>query len=221
MTAFDLIETMRFSPDAGIVRLRLHLERLRRSARRLGFEEAEAAEARLAEALGLPVAALWQGTADRGGEELRVRLTLSREGAIAVTSAPFTPLTGDAAWSVAIAQTRLGSGDRLLRHKTTRRAVYERARAERPASEADEMILLNERGEVCEGTITSVFLDDGSGWLKTPPIACGLLAGVLRTELICARRARTGRILPGDLAGGRLFVGNSLRGLIPARLVSA
>ena len=75
--------------------------------------------------------------------------------------------------------------DKLLRHKTTRRAVYEAARAEYPAAEADEVLLLNERGEACEGTITSVFLDDGSGILKTPPISCGLLAGVLRTELIC------------------------------------
>ncbi len=52
------------------------------------------------------------------------------------------------------------------------------------------------KGEVCEGTITSVFLDDGSGYLKTPPIACGLLAGVLRTELICQRRHGSSDWLP-------------------------
>ena len=108
---------------------------------------------------------------------------------------------------------------RLLRLKTTRREVYETARAEYPASEADEVLLLNERREVCEGTITSVFLDDGSGTLRTPPISCGLLAGVLRTELICQRRARVGRISVTDLTAGKLYMGNSLRGLIPARLI--
>lgn len=107
----------------------------------------------------------------------------------------------------------------MLRVKTTRRAVYETARAEYAQAEADEVILLNERGEVCEGTITSVFLDDGSGILRTPPISCGLLAGVLRTELICGRKARVGRLTPADLDAGRLYVGNSLRGLIRANLI--
>ena len=37
MTDFSLIETMRWEPGTGIVRLRLHLARLKRSAGRLGF----------------------------------------------------------------------------------------------------------------------------------------------------------------------------------------
>ena len=123
-------------------------------------------------------------------------------------------------WGLRVALTRLQSGDSLLRAKTTLRAVYERARAEFSSTEADEVLLLNERDEVCEGTITSVFVDDGSGLLRTPPVACGLLAGVLRSELICARKARTGRLSLADLANGKLLVGNSLRGLIPAVLVA-
>ncbi len=207
MTDFSLIETLRYDPEAGLVRLRLHLARLTRSARRLGFAGAAAAGERLQEAV-------------RGAERpLRVRLTLSRDGTVTVATAPFAPLACDTTWRVRIASTRLESSDRLLRMKTTRRDVYERARREFSPEAADEVILLNEKGEVCEGTITSVFLDDGSGVLKTPPIACGLLAGVLRSELICGRRARAARLLPADLQHGRLFVGNSLRGLIRAELV--
>lgn len=207
MTDFSLIETLRYEPEQGFVRLRLHLARLTRSARRLGFTGASAAGDRLEEAV-------------RGADQpLRVRLTLDRDGAIAVTVAPFAPLGRDALWRVRIASTRIDSGDRLLRMKTTRRDVYEAARREFSPAEADEVILLNEKGEVSEGTITSVFLDDGSGTLKTPPIACGLLAGVLRTELICRRRARVARLSPADLERGRLYVGNSLRGLIRAELV--
>ena len=89
------------------------------------------------------------------------------------------------------------------------------------AADADEVLLLNEKGEPCEGTITSIFLDDGAGVLKTPPISCGLLSGVLRTELICARRARVQRLTVDDLRNGTLYTGNSLRGLIRAKLVSA
>jgi 4-amino-4-deoxychorismate lyase len=207
MSDFSLIETMRWEPGTGIVRLRLHLARLKRSAGRLGFPGAEKAAEKLADVHGesLP---------------LRVRLTLSPSGEIAITTAPFSPLTEDTVWRVAIASARLDSTNTLLRHKTTRRGIYEEARKEYPAAEADEVLLLNEKGDPCEGTITSIFLDDGSGILKTPPISCGLLAGVLRTELICARRARIQRLTLANLQAGTLYMGNSLRGLIRAKLLT-
>ena len=205
---FSLIETLRFEPGAGFIRLRLHLARLERSARRLGFPAAERV-----------TAALEGAVAGAIGPQ-RVRLTFDRAGRIAITRADFVPLAEGTVWRLRVAQTRLQSGDTLLRAKTTLMAVYKRARAEFSSTEADEVLLLNERDEVCEGTITSVFVDDGSGLLRTPPIACGLLAGVLRNELICARKARTTRLSLADLANGKLLVGNSLRGLIPAVLVA-
>jgi 4-amino-4-deoxychorismate lyase len=207
MTEFSLIETLRYDPDAGFIRLRLHLARLSRSAGRIGFPKPIDAAAKLRDAVA--------GTATAQ----RVRLTFDQHGHTAVTTAPFTPLPPDTIWTVRVANTRLDSTDKLLRIKTTRRGVYDTARAEHQASEADEVIMLNERSEVCEGTITSVFLDDGSGVLRTPPISCGLLAGVLRTELICQRKARVGRITLDDVKTGRLYVGNSLRGLIATRLI--
>ncbi|MCV9998453.1 aminotransferase class IV family protein [Pararhizobium sp. YC-54] len=206
MSDFSLIETMRWEPGTGIVRLRLHLARLKRSAGRLGFPGADKAAEKLSEVLGESV-------------PLRVRLTLSPAGEIAITTAPFSPLPEETIWRVAVATARLDSTDKLLRHKTTRRDIYEAARAEYPAAEADEVLLLNERGAPCEGTITSIFLDDGSAILKTPPIACGLLAGVLRTEMICARRARVQRLTLADLQTGTLYMGNSLRGMIRAQLL--
>lgn len=207
MNDFSLIETLRWEPEIGFVRLRLHLARLSRSARRIGFPDPSGAAAKLEEVVAGATTAQ------------RMRMTLDRLGQIEVTAAAFVPMQEGTIWKVRIAETRLDSADKLLRMKTTRRGVYEAARAEYPASEADEVLLLNNRGEVCEGTITSVFLDDGSGTLRTPPISCGLLAGVLRTELICQRKARVGRISVADLTAGKLYMGNSLRGLIPARLV--
>ncbi|MBB4275918.1 aminotransferase class IV family protein [Rhizobium mongolense] len=207
MSDFLLIETLRWEPESGFMRLRLHLARLTRSARRIGFSE--------------PRHALDELNASVQGATgaLRVRLTFDAQGCIEVTTAPFTPLAPGTEWNIRIASTRLDSADKLLRIKTTRRTVYEAARAEYTPQQADEVLMLNERGDVCEGTITSVFLSDGTGILRTPPISCGLLAGVLRTELICQRKARVGRIRLDDLNSGQIYVGNSLRGLIPARLV--
>ena len=81
------------------------------------------------------------------------------------------------------------------------------------------MVLLNERGQVCEGTITNVFADFGDGVLLTPRIDCGLLPGVLRGELLDTGKAEEAVFSFDDLKSAKaVFVGNSLRGLIPARL---
>lgn len=79
------------------------------------------------------------------------------------------PALPDTVWRLRVAATRLDSSDKLLRFKTTRRGIYEAARAEYRPDEADEVLLLNEKDEVCEGTITSVFLEDSEDLLRTPP----------------------------------------------------
>jgi 4-amino-4-deoxychorismate lyase len=206
MTDFSLFETMRYTPGEGIARLNLHLKRLETSARRLGFVGAEKAEAALAAYLE--------------PQTQRLRLELSRAGNISITAAPFTLQPEDAVWRIAITETRTASTDPLIRHKTTRRALYEAARAEFPANEINEVLLLNEKGELAEGTITNLFVEDDEGRLMTPPISSGCLAGVLRTSLICARKAYNHRLRPEDLAGRTLYVGNSLRGLIRAELIA-
>jgi len=249
----SLIETLRWEPGTGFVRLERHLARLARSAEALGLPGAEKARDALFAVLPpsalpgisptrgeigkrqghLSTAATEMGKASphpisppvgempgraEGGapqpQPLRIRLELFPDGRIDVQTAAFTPLAADAVWRVKLATTRLSSADPLLRHKTSRRALYAAARAEFPTTEADEVILLNERGELCEGTITSLFLDDGTGPLKTPPLASGLLAGVLREELLETGSAVEAVLQPDDLAGGTVLVGNSLRGLI-------
>ena len=106
----------------------------------------------------------------------------------------------------------LDAGDPWLGYKTTRRALYDRARAALPEG-VDEWLFLNQAGEVCEGTITNLFTET-----LTPALSSGLLPGVLRAELL-GQGWREAVLRPGDLEGARLFMGNSLRGLIEARLV--
>ena len=156
-----------------------------------------------------------------GGRQvaLRIRLALQRNGEPTVSAQPFEPLAPGKVWRLELARVRLDSADMLLRHKTSRRQVYSHARAEYLITQADEVLLANERGEICEGTITNVFADLGDGMLATPRLDCGLLPGVLRAELLDEGRAREAIYSPADLQSAKaLFVGNSLRGLIPARL---
>ena len=189
-----LIETLLWD-GAAYPRLPLHLARLARSAATFGFACDLSA---LHSLLPRP-----QGAA-------RIRLTLGQDGA-EVTQAPLPPAAPF--WHLALADPRLDSTDPWLAHKTTRRALYDNTRAALP-QDVDEVIFANENNEICEGTITNIFFDRGQG-LRTPPLRCGLLPGVLRAELACPEEVLT----LSDLPRTRLWVGNALRGLIPARLI--
>ncbi|MBL7466206.1 aminotransferase class IV, partial [Escherichia coli] len=74
------------------------------------------------------------------------------------------------------------------------------------------------QGYLTEGSFTSIFVER-DGMLVTPPLARGLLPGVLRAELIETGRAVEGDLMPADLAGG-FYVGNALRGLVSAVTVA-
>lgn len=192
-----LIETVLWDGTA-CPRLRLHLARLQAGAAAMGWPcDVGAAAA----ALVAPP-----------GAAARLRLTLDRAGTIEVTRAPLPP--SPAEWRLGLAAARLRSSDPWLRIKSTRRAAYDDARATMPAG-LDELLFLNERAELCDGTITTLFFDRGAG-LRTPPLSCGLLPGVLRAELLENGACRE-EILPADdLPTVRLWVGNALRGLMPA-----
>jgi 4-amino-4-deoxychorismate lyase len=85
----------------------------------------------------------------------------------------------------------------------------------------DEAIFLNERDELCEGTITNLFLERDDGVLLTPPVSSGCLPGVLRRALLDDGRAQEAVLRPDDLIGQRFYMGNSLRGLIAAEVADA
>lgn len=194
-----VFETMRMEPDGRIRLWPLHLARLRRGCAAVGFPLNES---------GFGLDALPRGRA------LRVRLAVDAAGAVHLTHAvqPDNPTE----WRVALSG-RLESGDPWLRIKSSRREVYDAARAALPA-DIDEAILTNERGEICEGGITTLFLRLRDG-LLTPPLSSGLLPGVLRQSLLDGGWASETVLRPGDLAEGQVLMGNALRGLIPARLV--
>ncbi|MBB4095163.1 hypothetical protein HGG72_17420 [Ochrobactrum pecoris] len=205
---YQLIETIRWEPLSGVLRFDLHMARLENSARELGFScNMEAIRQKVAES----------GT---GEQALKVRLTLAPDGVATVSSIPYEPLPSQTIWRIAIAHTHLDHNDTLLRHKTTRRQAYIAAREEYSPAEIDEVILLNDRGEVCEGTITSIFLDVGGTTCTTPALSCGLLDGVLRRELLKNSVVEEGIVTVDALKNARnILVGNSLRGMIRAKLV--
>ena len=145
----------------------------------------------------------------------RVRMRLAPSGALAVEVSPL-PRLAELPVPVAVRSAPMAADDFRLSHKTSLRAVYDTARHE---SGAAEVVFVDEPGFVTEGSWSNIFVER-DGQLLTPPLALGLLPGVLRAELIDKGRAVESHLRIADLEGG-FFIGNSLRGLVPARLVEA
>jgi para-aminobenzoate synthetase / 4-amino-4-deoxychorismate lyase len=199
---FDLIETMRFEPAHGILRLEQHLERMKESARTFGFEfDRHEARNRL-HAATFHLDSL-----------SKIRLLASRQGALAIE---IRPLSDVDEWRVAVVPLPVAAEDFRLRHKTSDRAFYDEARTAR--HDCDEVVFVTTDGRLTEGSISALFVEK-DGKLLTPRLSTGLLPSVLRRELIEAGRAEEADLSAEDLQGS-FFMGNSLRGLIRANGVA-
>jgi para-aminobenzoate synthetase/4-amino-4-deoxychorismate lyase len=206
---FELIETIRWERGLGYHLLERHLVRLHSSAAHFGypFERGKVLSVLSAEVEKLDA------------DVHMVRLLLAEDGAITVTSTRIELPSRDTAWRFAISDQRVDEKDPLFFHKTTRRQFYDcEMERQKALTGCDEVVFLNRKGELTEGTRTSLFLEL-DGRLFTPALTCGLLPGTLREELIDLPRAAASEAILtlADLArADRIYLGNSVRGLIRA-----
>jgi branched-chain amino acid aminotransferase len=88
----------------------------------------------------------------------------------------------------------------------------------------DDMLLLNERGEVSECTSANIFVVNGSE-VATPPLSSGCLPGVSRALLLEELRVSGIAViekilLPADLeSAGQVFITSSTRDLLPVSFI--
>lgn len=178
---FELIETMRANSLGQIPLLAGHLQRLQASALKLGFSWPGSAAAD--QAIN---AALLNVTTVTGST--RVRLLMNLDGQIHITTTPLPALQGRPL--VALASLTLDSHETLLQHKTTQRPWYDPT-TQWLATHHDffDLIFLNERHELCEGSRSNLYIKKAQQWL-TPPLTCGLLGGVMRQHLIATGQVR-------------------------------
>ncbi|WP_309623753.1 aminodeoxychorismate synthase component I [Novosphingobium sp.] len=200
----DLIETMRFTPDEGVPLLELHLERIRASAAELGFAFDRHAVRNAIQALCFEADA-----------PARLRLLVARGGAYSLELGALPAPLERPALCVAL-PIPVDPGDWRLRHKSSDRHFYELGLQAAQGAGGDEALFVRDDGLLTEGCWTSLFVER-DGQLLTPPLALGLLPGVLRRSLIEAGRAVEAELTLDDLKDGFL-IGNALRGLMPAKL---
>jgi len=209
---FELIETLRFERGQGFHLLERHLARLQSSAAHFGYPFSREAV----------LAALDAEAARVEAPVAMVRLLLAEDGSITVTSTAIELPAKGTVWRFVISDQRLDEKDPLFYHKTTRRQFYDREMERQTAlTGCDEVIFLNKKGELTEGTRTTLFIEL-DGRLFTPALTCGLLPGTLREELLDLPRASASEAVlsPQDLmSADRIYLGNSVRGLIRAELL--
>jgi len=203
--SFQLLETMLYD-GREVFLLEEHLQRLAQSAEYFGFDfDREAVCTRLRAAMG-----------DFGETQQRVRLLLSQDGQITLEAAPLEPDGYRGPLRLRLAAKPVDTENVFLYHKTTRREVYESAKAD---GDCDDVILWNQRGEATETTIANLVVEL-DGQLVTPPVRCGLLPGVFRRHLLETGQIAE-RVVPvEDLRRAtRLLAVNSVRRWMPAVLL--
>ncbi|MEN8234494.1 MAG: chorismate-binding protein [Actinomycetota bacterium] len=209
----QLLETLRWEDDHGFWWLDRHMERMAASAAYFGFEFDESASVR---ALNAAV----------GNEEgaRRVSLRVDRFGETDVEIQPV--LAGSVRWwphpshvnvTCELNDEAVASDSVYRFHSTTARRPYEDRRSAHGG--VDEVLMVNQRGELVGGSTHNVAVKCGEAWI-TPPLASGCLPGILRQVLIAEGALEEEVVMVDDLNGVEgIALLSSVDGWRPARVV--
>src|ERR1700741_2481504 len=194
--SFSLLETMRLE-EGRVERQERHRARAAEAARYFAYRWNESAvRDTLAAVAREHPHGCW-----------RVRLLLSIDGRPTIECTPHADETRP--WRVDFALEPIDPLDPFIRHKTTRRLVYEDAKRAQP--DLDDVLLWNARGEVTESTIGNVVAGI-DGVRRSAPLPPGLLAGTFRAEQLEAGTIRERVLTKADIAAAsRLWLINSVR----------
>ena len=192
------VETLRWEPGRGAVRLARHARRLR--------------AARPESDLAATLARL-----DAAGPS-RVRVAQAASSPPEVRVEPLASVTEPL--GVVLSRHALSPAVQNTAFKTSRRDFYDGERARAAAlCGADEVLFAGPDGLMREGSFTTLFVQSGRRLLT--PRGPGLLPGVLRVEMIDSGVAAEAELGWDDVLGAdALFVGNSLRGLLRAKVIA-
>ncbi len=212
-----LFETLRV--DFGVARdIEAHLDRLFDSLPRIALDLPDEAED-----LDLAIA---QVAASAPKPHARLRLTVSRgtpaEGPTRLIEAfPYEPPSesGGGERVVLLPEIRIDSRGPLVGLKSLSYQANRLAHARAAAAGADEAILANERGELCEGSRSNVALRL-NGRLYTPPLRSGCLPGTVRRRRLERGEIEERDLYPHDLDRAEgIELMNSLWGVVAGRRI--
>jgi len=219
---FTLFETILWHPDNGYWLLDSHLKRLKASSRFFKFSFD----------IGLIRQRLREEELSFSNGNNRVRLMLKKDGRVslatmscdppAVTTLPPDPLTEKIYEMplVDFSERNTETDSPWCFHKTTVRKMYDEEYENARQQGLFDLLFCNGAGQVTEGCISNIIIYYQGSYL-TPPVECGLLAGVMRDKLLGERSVvLVEEIFTKEMikSADALFVCNSVRGVTRVRL---
>ncbi len=206
---FRLIETILWE-KGGFYLIDLHIKRLIKSARHFDFSidvlECYYLLEQFSQTFDTRV-------------KYKARLTLEKSGMVDIK---VEILSEDLALPVkiTISEKRTDKNDQFLYHKTTERALYDQELSKYRERGFFEVIFENQHGEITEGAVTNIVIQEGKK-LFTPPVSSGLLPGVYREHLFAVGDPKIEEkvLFREDLVKAEhIYVVNSVRKTVPAVL---
>jgi para-aminobenzoate synthetase/4-amino-4-deoxychorismate lyase len=203
---FQLLETLLW--DNGYPFLENHLKRIHRSANYFDYPcDIE----RLRNELLKFCSSFAKGTI------YKIRLTLDRNGKPTLEQEVINENTASPV--IALSKTQTDANNIFLYHKTTNRKFYNDNYKKALEKGFVDIIFMNERGEITEGTRNNIFVEK-DGQLLTPPVECGLLDGIYRQHLLDERTDAVEIILTESVLreAEAIYICNAVRGMRKVRL---
>mgnify|MGYP002543270894 CR=1 FL=1 len=204
---FDIFETLLWTRKYSFSSEREHMERALSSIAYFGYPHKKDSVVSEFETLRQKL------LCENGLDKACVKIFFLRDGSIKLECTP--PRLPD--WKktrlrIAVCASATNSEDAFLYHKTTNRKFYDSRLREARENGFHEVLFLNEKGEVTEGSISNIFIQKGGNWL-TPPIRCGLLPGIWRAKAVRELKAEERILRMEDIfSAEKILMGNSLRG---------
>jgi para-aminobenzoate synthetase/4-amino-4-deoxychorismate lyase len=148
----------------------------------------------------------------------KVRILLDESGKLDTEYSEISPENLGQQRYIAVSRHRIDPGEVFCYHKTTNRKLYDSQYRYYRARGYFDVIFLNIKGEVTEGSISNIIIEVNNKYY-TPPVSCGLLPGIFRDFFIKRYKASEKRLFLEDLVrADKIFLCNSVRGMVEVRI---
>jgi para-aminobenzoate synthetase/4-amino-4-deoxychorismate lyase len=209
---FQLIESILYHPTHGYFLLEEHLNRIQNSAHIFNFKYKTKEINRVFVNLKKEM---------QNKTNYKVRFILEKSGKIHTEFKELAVQDLKDKPQVVLYNTKsINSHNILLQHKTLHSSVrdfYNEIATK--FSDYDDVIFVNERGQITESSKANLFIDY-AGKIFTPPLSVGALPGVMRSFILENNPSIKEKILyPDDLIhADKIWLSNSVRGLFEVHL---
>lgn len=142
----------------------------------------------------------------------KLKVLMNKWGGITLIPSDINPLSEDI--KVILSPSRIKATNRFQYFKTTERKLYDSELKKYSQEGYSEVIYLNEKDEIAEGSFTNIVIRKGEN-LFTPPLEAGILNGVYRQYMLDKKLITPKTLFFSDIkSADEIYLINSVRKII-------